>query len=100
MSSIYITDLEKSKHWFTIADNPRIIVDMTEAGYVPAKGSKWIGSGFDRASGHPPIPDYRYYAFVVNDECVHIQMLSLTEPEDIALMAAYQSEPTFEVHRV
>lgn len=98
VAATYITNLDLSGHWLQIAENPRTIIDITSIHLLPARGSTWDGTTFSAFTHHPPLPGFLYFAFVVNEVCVHVQVLDPQELDQAALVAAYRSNPTFEAH--
>lgn len=98
VSTVYITDLEKGNHWIKIAENSRILMDITAIHLLPHRGAKWDGQAFDLMTHHSPLPGLIYFAFIVDDVCVYVQHLDPSDSDDAATIAAYKSGPTFEVH--
>lgn len=98
VSTVYVTDLTKSPHWARIAENDRLIIDITDIHLLPWRGAKWDGSTFDKLTNHPPIPGYMYFAFVVDGECVYVDIQDPSDPLGAATIAAYKSAPSFEIH--
>ncbi|CAB4128617.1 hypothetical protein UFOVP225_47 [uncultured Caudovirales phage] len=96
--TMYVTDLERAKNWLTVAENPRTIIDVTDALWIPAQGARWDGKEFNAFTHHGPLPDFLYFAFVVDSICVFVQRLDPRDFEDAATAAAYQSSPIFKVY--
>ncbi len=98
VSSLYITDLDKSSHWIAIAENASLIVEITDMGWQPPRGARWTGSEFESLTHHPLLPDMLYFAFVINDVCVYVHLLDPSHLDQAAIAAAYRSGAIFEVH--
>lgn len=98
VEAIYITDLDKARHWLIIAENPALIVDITGTAWEPPRGARWTGAEFEPVTHHQLLSDMLYFAFVVNDTCVYVHMLNPSIIEQAAVAAAYRSGASFEVH--
>jgi hypothetical protein len=98
VQAIYITDLDKARHWLIIAENPVLIVEVTGMAWEPARGARWTGTEFESVTHHLLLPDMLYFAFVVDGVCVYVELLDPSFTEKAAVAAAYRTGPSFEVH--
>lgn len=96
VSSVYVTNMHSP--WIAIAENDRAIIDVTNADLLPMRGSEWTGSDFTEFSHHPPLTGYMYFAFIVKGRCVLVDIKDPADPHDAASIAAYKSNPSFEIH--
>jgi len=97
VQAIYLTDLDKARHWLTIAENTALIVEITGMGWEPARGARWNGSEFETEKYPRLLQGMLYFAFVVDEVCVYVHLLDPSLVEHAALAAAYRTGVSFEV---